>query len=263
MKKTILSLTLLLCVACVTMTSCGDDEPVPAEQTGKGDNSGQSDNTGNDKPNVVNNADGYVDLGLPSGTLWATCNVGASEPEEYGLYFAWGETTSYTGDISDGRSFDWVSYKHCNDSDSALTKYCNKSQYGYDGFTDSKTELDLSDDAAYVNCGADWRMPSLTQFNELINSSYTTTKWVSVNGVYGRLITSKANGNCIFLPAAGYRYGTALDGAGSYGYYWSRTLDVGYPGGARSLYFLADYVSTYYGSYRCYGPSVRPVRVSQ
>ena len=130
----------------------------------------------------------YVDLGLPSGTLWATCNIGANSPEEYGDYFAWGETEGYN---SGKTSFNWLTYKWCKGSETTMTKYCGNSSYGYNGFTDELTELDLEDDAAYVNWGPAWRMPSIEQCEELINSSYTTTDWTIQNGVYGRKITSK------------------------------------------------------------------------
>ena len=203
---------------------------------------------------------GYVDLGLPSGTLWATCNIGATSPEEYGDYFAWGETSGY----NDGKTtFSWSNYTYCNGSSSTLTKYCNRSSYGYNGFTDTLKELELTDDAAYMNWGSDWCMPSMEQFEELINSSYTTTTWTTQNGKYGRKITSKTNGNSIFLPAAGDRDGTSLFRAGSYGYYWSRTLSTDYPYYAWYLNFDGDDVDTYYYGSRYLGLSVRPVRLSQ
>ena len=201
----------------------------------------------------------YVDLGLPSGTLWATYNIGADSPEDYGDYFAWGETEGY----NDGKTdFNWSTYKWCNGSNSTMTKYCTNSSYGYEGFTDDKTELDLEDDAAYVNWGPAWRMPSYEQFKELINSSYTTTEWTTQNGVYGRKITSKAKGNSIFLPAAGDRFGSSLFDAGSYGYYWSRSLYSVNPGVARYLSFSSSDISMY-SSNRCSGRSVRPVRLSE
>ena len=212
-------------------------------------------------PTENGNVYGYVDLGLPSGTLWATCNIGATNPEDYGLYFAWGETTWYTQDTSDCRSFNWTSYKHCNGEQ--LTKYCDNSSYGNNGFTDTLTELEPEDDAAYVNWGSGWRMPSEEQCDELINSSYTTTIWTTLKGVKGRLITSKSNGNSLFLPAAGCRSGTSLSNVGSYGYYWSRTTD--YPYFAYfgwGLRFRSDCVErTTCG--RCRGQSVRPVRSPQ
>lgn len=203
----------------------------------------------------------YVDLGLPSGTLWATRNIGATNPEDYGDYFAWGETEGY----NDGKTyFYWSTYKWCEGSENTLTKYCNDSSYGYNGFTDDKTELDLEDDAAYVNWGLAWRMPSLEQFQELINSSYTTTEWTTQNGVNGRKITSKTNGNSIFLPAAGVRSGSPLNNAGSWGYYRSRTLNSDGPYNARNLNFESVSISTnIYYNHRFNGQSVRPVRLSE
>ena len=194
----------------------------------------------------------YVDLGLPSGTLWAYTNVGTSSPEEYGDYFAWGETTTKS-------TYNWSTYKWCNGSSSTLTKYNTSSSYGT---VDNKTELELSDDAAYVNWGSNWRMPSQEQFNELIYSGYTTSTWTTLNGYYGQMITSKLNGNSVFLPAAGCRYDGSLYAAGSCGYYWSRTLYTGSPGYAWGLYFGSDYVNTR-NYYRCDGLSVRPVRLSE
>ena len=206
------------------------------------------------------NGRAYVDLGLPSGTLWATCNIGATSPEDYGDYFAWGETKGYN---SGKTTFNWSTYKWCEGSSSTMTKYCTQSSYGYNGFTDNKTELDPEDDAAYVLWGSDWRMPSYEQCEELINSSYTTTEWTTMNGVKGRKITSKTNGNFIFLPAAGYRRDAPFDGAGSYGSYWSRTLCSDYPSYARSLYFHSSNVYMSNDYRRCYGQSVRPVRSTE
>lgn len=199
----------------------------------------------------------YVDLGLPSGTLWATYNIGADSPEDYGDYFAWGETEGY----NDGKTiFLLSSYKWCEGSNSTMTKYCTNSSYGYNGFTDDKTELDLEDDAAYVNWGPKWRMPSKEQFSELINSNYTTTEWTTQNGVNGRKITSKTNGNSIFLPAAGY-HRSWFDREGSGGYYWSRTLDS-QPYNARILSIVSSGIGMDYG-YRYEGRNVRPVRLSE
>ena len=192
--------------------------------------------------------DDYVDLGLPSGTLWATCNVGASSPEEYGDYFAWGETTTKS-------TYDGSTYKWSAGSGDYMTKYCTKSTYGT---VDNKTELELSDDAAYVNWGSNWRMPSEDQLRELINSSYTTTKWTTQNGVYGRKITSKTNGNSIFLPAAGSRSSSSLSNAGSKGCYWLRTIYT-VQTCAQALYFGSDFIYAT-GIVRNCGLSVRPVR---
>ena len=203
-----------------------------------------------------------IDLGLPSGTKWACCNVGASNPEDYGDYFAWGETTGYNGGKT---NFDWSTYKWCNGSYSSMTKYCTKSSYGNNGFTDDKTELDPEDDAAYVNWNPAWRMPSIDQYSELINSNYTTTELTTQNGVYGRKITSKMEGyegNFVFLPAAGDRSNSSLGNAGSYGDYWSRSLYESGPGYARYLYFDSGSIGTD-RNYRYRGRSVRPVRLSE
>ena len=201
----------------------------------------------------------YVDLGLPSGTLWATCNIGAENPEDYGDYFAWGETEGYN---SGKTTFDWSTYKWCEGSENTMTKYCTNSNYGFNGFTDDKTELDLEDDAAYVNWGPAWRMPSIEQCEELINSNYTTTEWTTQNGVNGRKITSKTNGNSIFLPAAGYRGNSSLNTAGSYGNYRSRMLDTSILSDARDLGFGSNNIYMYnFGRYD--GQSVRPVRSSE
>jgi len=195
----------------------------------------------------------YVDLGLPSGTLWATCNVGAKTPEEYGDYFAWGE-------IVPKDECNWSTYKYCKGSENTMTKYCYDSDYGYNGFTDTLTELLPEDDAATANWGSDWQMPSYDQIKELYNSSYTTTTWTTQNGKDGRLIKSKSNGNSIFLPAAGGRYDTSLTSAGNWGYYWSRSNETSYNNYAYYLGFKSDKIG-WYASYRYYGFSVRPVRV--
>lgn len=205
-----------------------------------------------DKPVVpdtgVANGHVWVDLGLPSGTKWATTNVGASTPEGYGNYYAWGETTNKS-------TYNWSNYKWCNGSTSSMTKYCSSSSYGT---VDNKTTLDLSDDAAYVNWGTSWRMPTKAEQDELRNTSYTTWTWTTQNGVNGYIVTSKTNGNSIFLPAAGYRYGSSLYGAGSYGLYWSSSLDTSGSNYAFDLYFNSSNVDLNYGN-RYYGQSVRAV----
>lgn len=194
-----------------------------------------------------------VDLGLPSGTKWGNMNVGATKPEEYGLYFAWGETVGYTFDTTDGRSFTWTSYKWCNGSSNSLTKYCTSSSYGT---VDNKTTLELADDAAHVNWGGSWVMPTIGEIDELIEN--TTRERTAVNDVNGWKFTSKTNGNSIFIPAAGYRSNTNLYYNDSYGYYWSATLFESYSRSACGLYFNSSKQSTYSG-YRIYGFPVRPV----
>ncbi len=192
----------------------------------------------------------WVDLGLPSGTIWATRNVGASAPEGYGDYFAWGETEpkSY---------YDWSTYKWCNGSYDTLTKYCTRSPYGYNGFVDNKTELDPSDDAACAHYPGG-RMPSLEQIKELYDNC--TWQLTQRNGVNGRLVTGP-NGNTMFLPAAGYRCYESLDHVGWYGYFWSRTLYSGYPNLACGLGFDSGVWGDWTYNQRFYGRTVRAVRV--
>ena len=190
----------------------------------------------------------WVDLGLPSGTKWATTNVGANTPEGYGNYYAWGETTTKS-------TYNYDTNKWCKGSYNTHTKYCASSEYGK---VDHKTTLDLSDDAAYVNWGSSWRMPTETEQEELINTSYTTWTWTTQNGVKGYKVTSKTNGNSIFLPAAGHRDGSSLILAGTDGYYWSSSLSTNYSCYAYYLDFYSSEVSSRF-DYRNHGHSVRPV----
>lgn len=180
----------------------------------------------------VDNGHVYVDLGLPSGLKWADRNVGADKVEAYGDYFAWGETKAKS-------DYSWSTYAYGSDYNK-LTKYCSKSSYGLNGFTDALTELELSDDAARANWGGSWRMPTDADFQELINN--TTAEWVenyNGTGVKGYRFTA-SNGNYIFLPAAGDGYGTWLEGVGAYGFYWSRSLSQDYPNNAYSLYSVRE-----------------------
>ena len=195
----------------------------------------------------------YVDLGLPSGTLWATCNVGADKPEDYGDYFAWGETepkTTYNGNT----------YKYCNANLNIgffFTKYCNNSEYGYNGFTDNLTILQSSDDAATVNWGNNWCMPTVTQWRELYQN--TTKTWTNQNGVSGSLFSSK-NGAVLFLPSGGYRYNDTIKGIDQTGCYWSSSLtEMEYPG-AWHFDFSSDFCDVGHKSSRFNGLSIRPVR---
>ncbi len=190
----------------------------------------------------------YVDLGLPSGTLWATCNVGATSAENYGDYFAWGETTTK-------ETYDWSTYKYCNGDYKTMTKYCNNSTYGT---IDNITTLEASDDAATANWGGKWRMPTVGEIYELINEC--TWKWRMLEGVHGYYITSKKDGTkSIFLPAAGFREtGSDIYGAEVSGHYWSASIDPNYPSTARRIYFHSDYHDGY-NSDRRLGYSVRPV----
>jgi len=195
-------------------------------------------------PSQVNHE--YVDLGLPSGTLWATCNVGASSPEEYGDYFAWGETAPKN-------YYDWSTYKWCNGSENSLTKYCTRFDCGT---VDNKTVLDPADDAAFANWGPAWRTPTKSQYGEL--QQKCTWVWKAVNGVGGYLVTGP-NGNSIFLPPAGYRKGSSQVVSGRNCRYWTRELwSAGDPAYARGMEFRGGF-----GATRDEGCVVRPVLASQ
>lgn len=197
----------------------------------------------------------WVDLGLPSGTLWATCNVGANSSEEYGEYFAWGETIPKD-------KYSWETYKYSKGNEWLLTKYCTDSEHGYNGFLDNKTELEPEDDAAATNWGSKWKMASNEQFDELISKNNTTITWTTENGVYGSKITSKSNGKHIFLPAAGLRRGTELHNAGSCGEWWLPSMVNDY--GFWVCLMTSDRSGTIGRGQtilRCDGRSIRPVLV--
>jgi hypothetical protein len=192
----------------------------------------------------------YVDLGLPSGTLWATCNIGASNPEDFGDCFSWGETSpkSY---------YDWSTYKWCNGSNNSLTKYCTDSSLG---IVDNKTRLDPEDDAAFVNWGSSWRTPTMSQCDEL--EQYCNWTWTKKNGVGGYLVTGR-NGNSLFLPAAGHIKGNSNNSVGSNGYYWSLNLSSSSGSSyARGMDFTQSGHVGAFGSARSDGCFVRPVRMS-
>ena len=197
------------------------------------------------------NGHDYVDLDLPSGTLWATCNVGASKPEDYGGYFAWGETSikeTYTD----------ASYKYSNGAWNRLTKYCNKPEQGNLNFTDNLTTLQSSDDPATANWGSGWQTPSKAQWEELKNN--TSQQLTTRNGVKGMLFTSKTNGQTLFLPAAGHPRsgGGEVLFAGLIGYFWSRSLNTDNPSNAWFFTFQVGCFTNNDG--RTQGFSIRPVR---
>ena len=200
----------------------------------------------------------YVDLGLPSGLKWATCNVGASKPEDYGNHYAWGETETKS---NYNWIYQWSTYIWCNGSQKTLTKYCNNSSYGYNGFIDNKTFLDPEDDAAHVNWGGKWRMPTDGDWTELLNNCAWI--WTRQNNVYGYKVVSKIAGyrdKSIFLPAAGFSNVGTYVRASEVGYYWSFNLSKDIPYSAHCFRF-----DSYYnklgksGDERPLGMSVRPV----
>lgn len=195
-----------------------------------------------------------VDLDLPSGTLWASMNVGAEKEEDIGLFFAWGETTGYVADGSDDHLFGWASYRWCSGSRASQTKYCTSSDYGT---VDNKVNIDLIDDAAYINWGEQWRMPTNEEVKELMENTHSL--WTTQNGVDGYMFTSRTNGNSIFLPAGGCRVSESNYENGTDCYYWAATVDVESPYAARYLRFYVGKVFLA-SLFRYYGMNVRPVR---
>ncbi len=247
MKKTFKFMSLLAMGAALALTACGKDDDNNNDSGNGGGNTGGG--TGTETA-------GWVDLGLPSGLLWATCNLGATSPEEFGDYYAWGETTTKS-------TYNWSTYKYCTvDAEGGLamlTKYSTDSGHDFVGTPDNLTTLQAMDDAATQKLGSGARMPTAAEWRELIAN--TTAEWTQVNGVNGRKFTAP-NGKSLFLPAAGCRLGSELYGAGSYGGYWSSSLVKGYPNDAWGFYFDSDY--QYMDGYgRYYGFSVRAVRASQ
>lgn len=201
----------------------------------------------------------YVDLGLPSGLKWATCNIGATVPEECGDFFAWGEPEPYysskdplTWKNGKEEGYWWTSYIWCNGSYNTQTKYCSNSSYGT---VDDKTVLDMEDDAAHVNWGGTWRVPTVEEWRELRTCRRKKT---TRNGVFGILFTGP-NGNTLFLPATGYGAGDQLFCFGSSGHYWSSSLYTGDPRYAWSLFFDDEDFDIDQDDMRYLGLSIRPV----
>ena len=191
------------------------------------------------EPSGYINGYAYVDLGLPSGLKWATCNVGADSPEDYGNYYAWGETTT----------------KSTYTEDNSLTYGLNKSQLQSQGYIDGSGNLTPSHDAATANCGGSWRMPTEDEMQELVD--YCEWEWTQVNGVNGSKVIGP-NGSYIFLPAAGNLHGTWLYYTGENGRCWSSTP---YESNSNSAYVLSFFSGGPHVSWcdRSYGRSVRPV----
>lgn len=197
-----------------------------------------------------------VDLGLPSGIRWASCNVGATTPEGYGYYFAWGETESK-------KDYSWTTYKYANVGERyhyKFTKYCTDASSGDNGFIDNKTVLEPEDDAATANWGDVWRMPTDAEWTEL--REQCTWTYTTLNGVYGYQVASKTNGNSIFLPVAGFRNGTSLYLQGTRGYYSSSSLLENYSDNVWIVTFNHEEVYRHSNN-RNNGLSVRPVQDKQ
>ena len=207
MKRTIRLLAVLAMSAALAFAACGKDD----------DNDNNGGNTGMETAE-------WVDLGLPSGLLWAKCNLGATTPEGHGDYYAWGETA--TKEV-----YNWSTYKYCTasaeDTPQTLTKYITSTPWQT---SDNLTTLQAIDDVATQKLGDGARMPTADEWYELINN--TTAEWTAA----GRKFTA-ANGNSLFLPAAGNRWGSELGGAGSVGNYWSSSLYADFPYCAWTFYF--------------------------
>ena len=193
---------------------------------------------------------GAVDMGL--SVKWRSTNLGASKPEEYGGYYQWAGTRDVS-DTSIDLYWDNCPYHTGSLSSSGWKKYNTKASYGT---VDKKTTLETSDDAASVNLGGKWRMPTDAEWKELIDNC--SWNWTTFNGIDGYVVTSKKNSNSIFLPAAGYRYLDNLGNVGSYGRYWSSSLYTGDPRSAYYVYFYSDHLDRL-DIFRCHGLSVRPI----
>ena len=203
----------------------------------------------------------YVDLGL--SVKWATFNVGASNPQEYGDYFSWGETETKL-------HYYWSSYKYAHvnnkgaDEEPFVTKYCTDSLYGYNSLLDSICYLDPDDDVAHIQWGGSWRMPTSDEFEELFDTvQFTKIRKDTVNNVIGIRITSKVDGytdNSIFLPFAGYKGASSPFNTDKNGNYWTSSLNTDEPT------YAVDAIINAEGDYelsesapRYLGYSVRPV----
>ena len=222
MKRTLRRLSLLMVAMTLVFAGCEDDFGQGQDRDNNGGGSGGGVATG-----TISGHD-YVDLGLPSGLKWATCNVGATTPEDYGNYYAWGETTTKSE----------YSEENC------LT--CERSMDDISG--------NVNYDAATANWGGSWRMPTDEEIGELLD--YCNWTWTTQNGVNGMRVTGP-NGNSIFLPAAGCCDGSLRDFVGEYGYYWSSSRTGN--GFAYGLEFCSGYDAGLNWDEKYYGNSVRPV----
>ena len=198
------------------------------------------------KSEIVKTTYELVDLGLPSGLKWANKNIGALSVTDYGQYFQWGDIQGFTADQVSGtcksKTFNWANYKYSNNGGSSasdMTKY-----QGTGSGKDGLVTLESSDDAATINAGGSFRMPTETEFNELLNTSNCTKAWTTNyngNGINGYLFTSVRNSNTLFFPAAGFCNGSSVYGAGSNGGYWSSSLYASNVISGMRLFFYSGY----------------------
>ena len=259
---------LFLSLSLVVSTACSDDDNKTIDNGNMSENSSLVICSSG-----MENSHSYVDLGLPSGTLWAACNVGASTPYENGNYYAWGETSPKT-------VYDYSSYKF-GDAKHAFTKYCTLESCGKSGFVDNKVVLDLSDDAAHVNWGGKWVMPTEEQLTELYKECYWVwTDSYDETDISGYVVYKATKGNKgkvsyhqlkpepsysladihIFIPASGFRCCRSLEGKGVDVGIWSSSLNPIEPSLACFVDNDADNLKNNYG-YRYCGQTVRPVFV--
>lgn len=223
MKK---SFYFLMAFVAIVLCSCGGDEQSASQK--------------------------YVDLGLPSGTKWATCNIGANSPKECGDYYAWGVTTKKN-------YFGWGNYKWSKGDicDLEFTKYCTDKRHGTRDF---KSTLDPEDDVARVQLGENWRMPTPDEIRELFREcNWQLTDW---DGVMGYNVKGP-NGNSIFLPFAGLSEDGGIVRRNDAGYYWSNSLYKRDAEKANNLFMTTTYINEDGDEWRCYGLSVRPVYVGE
>ena len=222
--KSLFRLLLLQIFLAGLLTACKDDDSIGAS----------TDNPSTGTP---------IDLGL--SVRWADINVGATKPEEFGWYVAWGETRPKD-------NYNWSTYKYCNGKQTNLTKYCTNPDYGT---VDGRTKLEPSDDVATIQWGQPWRIPTLSEMDELVTQC--TWTWTTLNDVSGYRVTGP-NGNSIFLPTAGYRYDKRTGGVGTFAGYWTSECEEQDPYDAARLYFdVGGYEVIGYN--RWSGRNVRPV----
>ena len=210
---------------------------------------GEQNDTPSDTPAVFSEEAIAVDMGLPSCTLWCDRNVGAKSPEDYGAFFSWGNTDPHypnRGNMDWGDDDDGFDYSFDSDT------YEKTAGYKLEG------NIDVAHDAARVNMGEPWQMPTEEQIKELFDNCDWVRK--TINGINGYLVTSKINGNVIFFPASGIGDGTSWYDRGSNGNYWSSSW--GSARNARFLYFNSDGVNPQGTNFRYYGFAVRPVQLS-
>lgn len=204
-----------------------------------------------EKDNPVIDANNYYAIDMGLSVKWANANLGATSPEEYGYYYAWGETKAK-------ENYSWSTYKW-GTSSTSLTKYNTQGSYGT---VDSITVLESADDAATAILGDEWRMPTSSEVDELIstrnNASYQW-EWKSINSHSGWLVTYLVNNNSIFLPAAGYRIDGGLRYEGTMGGYRSSSLDTDNTDCACCLIMNPSSVASGGMISRCLGFSIRPV----